>query len=393
MMFYVGDSFNGKRIFKFLDIKVLMLLMFVCLVNLSLNYVVNAATIDDVRELAGKGRLDESFSAAEQRRIELEYKKVESYNRVVAMLGSDDVFSDVVKQRLKLDMEIEKQRQELIKVFTTGGSVHEVLSEKVKLDNLRYEKEKLRPYVLDDIDMNPVPNVWKSKYEKAMSISKEITSYKDIGEIGVDMKSPVRGHFYITSPFGLRVHPVTYELRMHNGLDLWGKTGTDVLAAWNGEVVGVYETERGGKTIEIEHDKGLRTRYLHLSEILVKKGQKVKQYDLIGKVGATGVVTGPHLHFEVILDGEPVNPIFFFGSNGVKAMQEYLSNYSDNDYLELKSLLAQVKDRPKNMENKKKEVEKIKREIFRKTGDVPKGSKKIVVEKGYYLPSPADVVD
>lgn len=122
------------------------------------------------------------------------------------------------------------------------------------------------------------------------------------------LQVPIKDTFRYSSPFGPRRHPVTGRWAMHAGLDLAAVTGTKVYAPATGKVI--YAARRGsfGKLVEIRHSFGYRTRYAHLNEILVKRGDVVKPGDLIGKVGSTGRSTGPHLHYEILYGKKPLNP-------------------------------------------------------------------------------------
>nr|MCU0269336.1 peptidoglycan DD-metalloendopeptidase family protein [Acidimicrobiales bacterium] len=113
----------------------------------------------------------------------------------------------------------------------------------------------------------------------------------------------------IASPFGPRLHPVYNVVRMHNGADLDGAMGEEIFAVADGEVL--FAEERGGygNTVVIDHGFGLGTLYAHQSELLVSAGDRVVRGQVIGRVGSTGVSTGPHLHFEVRVFGQPVNPM------------------------------------------------------------------------------------
>ena len=113
--------------------------------------------------------------------------------------------------------------------------------------------------------------------------------------------------------FGGRNHPVLRVFRQHKGIDLGAKTGTPVYATANGRVVRDGDSGRGyGLQVLIDHDFGYKTRYAHLSKILVTPGQVVKRGELIGEVGSTGLSSGPHLHYEVIYMNRPVDPINYF---------------------------------------------------------------------------------
>jgi murein DD-endopeptidase MepM/ murein hydrolase activator NlpD len=103
----------------------------------------------------------------------------------------------------------------------------------------------------------------------------------------------------ITSGFGLRIHPLKGQPEFHAGVDLGASLGTPVLAALSGKVVSAGSLGDLGITVVLEHAGGRRTRYGHLSQVAVTPGEGVKQGSLIGYVGATGAVTGPHLHFEL----------------------------------------------------------------------------------------------
>ncbi len=118
---------------------------------------------------------------------------------------------------------------------------------------------------------------------------------------------PVPGWF--TSPFGYRVDPFTGRQELHAGLDIAAPIGTPVMAPADG-VVSYIGYEAGyGKLLVIDHGYGVRTRYGHNSQIYVQLGQKVKRHDIISAVGSTGRSTGPHLHYEVRVNGVPVNPL------------------------------------------------------------------------------------
>ena len=116
---------------------------------------------------------------------------------------------------------------------------------------------------------------------------------------------PLIGSAVVTSPFGWRLHPVMGSWLMHAGRDLAAPEGTPVVAALNGRVTSSGLAGGYGLAIEIEHDgPRRRTLYGHLSELYVKEGQTVRQGEVIGRVGSTGLSTGPHLHFEVRMPQE-----------------------------------------------------------------------------------------
>jgi murein DD-endopeptidase MepM/ murein hydrolase activator NlpD len=114
---------------------------------------------------------------------------------------------------------------------------------------------------------------------------------------------------YVSAPFGERIDPITGGHEFHKGLDLDGQIGDPIHAAADGIVMRAEFDNGGyGNVVDIDHGNGYATRYGHCSKLLVKVGDLVHAGDVIAKVGATGHATGPHLHFEVWINGAPVNP-------------------------------------------------------------------------------------
>jgi murein DD-endopeptidase MepM/ murein hydrolase activator NlpD len=118
---------------------------------------------------------------------------------------------------------------------------------------------------------------------------------------------PIR-NYMLTSSFGFRYDPFHGGAATHTGLDMAGSTGEPVMAAASGTVVRAGRFGAYGNAIDIDHGRGITTRYGHLSRINVKVGEKVDMGERIGAVGSTGRSTGPHLHYEVRIDGRAVNP-------------------------------------------------------------------------------------
>ena len=130
---------------------------------------------------------------------------------------------------------------------------------------------------------------------------------------------PVESYSHISSRFGERIHPITGELKNHNGMDIAANMGTAVYAADGGKVVLAEWYGGYGNCIMIDHGNGYKTLYGHLSYIGVKSGQAVTQGTTIGQVGSTGNSTGPHLHFEVYLNGSRIDPERFYSGLNISA--------------------------------------------------------------------------
>lgn len=117
----------------------------------------------------------------------------------------------------------------------------------------------------------------------------------------------------ITSPFGMRYHPLDHVWRQHNGVDIPAPTGTNIGAARSGTVIEVGYNSARGNYLKVQHDDGLVTLYQHCNSILAQQGDKVAQDQTIATVGSTGKVTGPHLHLEVWKNGKAVDPMQYLG--------------------------------------------------------------------------------
>ncbi len=121
---------------------------------------------------------------------------------------------------------------------------------------------------------------------------------------------------YFGSSFGLRFHPILKVVRPHEGIDLTAPRGTPIYATAGGTVLQAgYRAGGFGKKILLDHGYGYRTLYGHCSEVLVSPGQRVKRGEVIGRVGSTGLSKSPHLHYEVHVNGRPVNPINYYSSD------------------------------------------------------------------------------
>lgn len=117
----------------------------------------------------------------------------------------------------------------------------------------------------------------------------------------------------LASGYGMRIHPILKVRKMHKGVDFAAPKGTPIYATGDGVVLSVKTVFGGyGKHIEIDHGFGFVTRYAHMNEFKVRRGQKIKRGDLIGTVGNTGSSTAPHVHYEILKDGKFVNPVNYF---------------------------------------------------------------------------------
>lgn len=140
--------------------------------------------------------------------------------------------------------------------------------------------------------------------------------WRNISNVQTEFIAPVDGPF--SSPFGLRRFFNKQPRRPHSGLDIAAASGTPIHAAAEGIISNTGNYFFNGNAVFIDHGQGLITMYFHLSKIMVKAGQKVNQGDVIGKVGMTGRVTGPHLHWSVNLNNTRVEPTLFLPALSLK---------------------------------------------------------------------------
>ena len=116
----------------------------------------------------------------------------------------------------------------------------------------------------------------------------------------------------ISAGYGYRMHPILKYKKMHEGIDFSAPTGTPVYATGQAEVIAARRSGGYGKLVVLDHGFGYKTFYAHLSKFNVVRGQRVDRGDVIGKLGNTGLSTGPHLHYEIQKSNEAINPINYF---------------------------------------------------------------------------------
>jgi len=165
--------------------------------------------------------------------------------------------------------------------------------------------------VSDAIDIADVV-LKKFEFEKTQydEISSKLKQNEDLFE-SIPAIVPTEGH-YISESYGMRMHPILKIKKMHTGIDIINNVGTSVKASGKGKVVFAGVKGGYGLTVEIDHGFGYQTIYAHLSKINVKEGQIVNRNQLIAKSGNSGLSSGPHLHYEVLHNGQNLNPAEFF---------------------------------------------------------------------------------
>ncbi|QGQ98836.1 M23 family metallopeptidase [Paenibacillus psychroresistens] len=226
-------------------------------------------------------------------------------NLLISELNSTEALMNKSKEKeVKYIMELDSKYRSIVSNIENKRQARKVWMEQTKLNNTVPVKNADQ----DKSKMNALSNLvdeQRDKYHRAIT-------YSDLGEI-TNFKSPLEIPVIVTSPFGVRMDPLTNSImKFHKGLDMHAPLDTSVLAAFNGYVEEASQNSQIGNYVIIDHGNGIKTLYGHLNSYHVVKGQKVTQYEIIAKSGNSGTeTTGPHLHFGVFINGNAVDPEVF----------------------------------------------------------------------------------
>ena len=226
-----------------------------------------------------------------------------------------DLLKRVIRQDYDLVQEVlaEKQEMEQTRIrLERDRAAQSELAEKARIaKDIRVEKQRKRQALIDRMKSDKA--VYDKQYDELMAASKQVeqmirnSAYRMPTTAGSGgMLWPLSGP--VTSEFGWRVHPIFGTSRFHSGLDIGGDYGLPICAAQSGVVSYAGWISGYGNTVMIEHGGGIVTLYGHNQSLAVGVGQQVSQGEVIAYCGSTGNSTGPHCHFEVRQNGEPVSP-------------------------------------------------------------------------------------
>lgn len=233
-------------------------------------------------------------------RFEFLKRLIENDNQLLAELQAERETLEKKKQELLVAQQNaintkvqQQQKKEQLQIASTRS---QELVRQLERDKASYQK------ALDDLE------------RESKLIEQEIRRLQSKGgQKPSKLSWPTPGYNRVTSNYGSRIHPITRVKSFHTGIDIGAPQGHNLLATASGTVLFAGWRGAYGNAIIIDHGGSMSTFYGHLSVISVKAGQTVKMNEVIGKVGSTGWSTGPHVHFEVRLDGEHTNPKPYLG--------------------------------------------------------------------------------
>ncbi len=252
----------------------------------------------------GSTSLEESVS-----KIDNEPDKMYMEKAIEKVVNYDTgIIEALERDRIALEEQKAKLDEENVRLASLKADLE------VKLATLNTTKEKRTSYLSAlQNDHKELEKSIDDMNAEADKLAKEIAAAasKNTKYTGGKMTWPLPGYYYITSPFGNRLHPILKVYKLHTGVDIAGSgcNGKPVVAAASGTVIVAKYNAAYGNYVVIDHGGGITTLYAHSSKIEVKAGDKVKAGQEIMKVGTTGYSTGPHLHFEVRENGKYVDPI------------------------------------------------------------------------------------
>lgn len=233
----------------------------------------------------------------------------ELFSRLQMMSVVKENDEKLIREISMLQENTELQKQDKI------AELNEKADQLKKINNSYENTKSSRAKTVTDIETNTSRLKQLEQKEDEMiaqskQLEKQLTQLLDKTKkyAGGVMLWPTPGYTRISSPYGMRVHPIYKVKKMHTGIDIDAPSGAKIVAANSGKVIMAGWNGGYGNCVIIDHGGGMATLYAHQSKILVSVGDTVEKGQTIGKVGSTGLSTGPHLHFEVRKDGETKNP-------------------------------------------------------------------------------------
>jgi murein DD-endopeptidase MepM/ murein hydrolase activator NlpD len=239
-------------------------------------------------------KIVEQQSAMEQQR-----KQIQSFAQTINDLKSSLIALNEFETKLRIIANLEHKADQA-SLFSIGGSMPEDLDTDLPLSD---DHDRLTRQMHQHVkQVNQASTVQSQSFENLL------LSLKDKRNVLAATPSLRPAPGWVSSDFGYRVSPFTGRREVHKGLDIANREGTPIIAPADGVVTSTEDKWLMGNTITIDHGFGMVTRYGHTKKMLKKPGERVKRGEVIALMGNTGRSTGPHVHYEVRLNGVPVNP-------------------------------------------------------------------------------------
>ncbi len=235
--------------------------------------------------------------------IQSQRRQIQEFANEINSLKSHLVTLNNFEKKIRIIANIEKT-DDSNNIFGVGGSMPEDLDAQLPLMEKHNSLMRDMHEQIDELNRASIHQ--KGEFE---SLLKSLEDQQNLLASTPAIRPISRGEkSWITSSFGFRVSPFTGQREFHQGFDISSRKGTPIMATADGVVTFAGNKGLLGKTIIIDHGHGMVTRYGHCQKFLKKRGEKVKRWEPIALVGNTGRSTGPHVHYEVHLNGIPVNP-------------------------------------------------------------------------------------
>ena len=270
----------------------------------SLNYWAVIFQAESFTDLLDRMNMIREIAEADRCRMERLAEAAQAVEDARLALETEKENLELAREKLQSDETLLAQKRE-----EADALLRELISRGEEYEALLEENEEAEQALLEQIAQKE-DELDEAKYREWLETY--VPPAADDGSTGSvntsGWMSPLRS-YTLTSPFGMRTHPITGEYKMHNGIDMAAPEGTPIYAAKGGQVSVAAYSSSAGNYVQIDHGGGYRSVYMHMTDYTVKAGQYVAQGQLIGYVGNTGASKGNHLHFGISLNGSYVNPI------------------------------------------------------------------------------------
>jgi murein DD-endopeptidase MepM/ murein hydrolase activator NlpD len=257
----------------------------------------------NLKGVASQHQNRELHISSQLEEIRHQRKQIQEFASEINALKAKLLALNSFEKKIRIIANIEKPN-ESEGIFGVGGSIPEDLNAQIPLKEKHFSLMRNMHEQIEEIGRASV-----GQQEELASLLKSLEDQQNLLASTPAIR-PLSGNakFWITSRFGYRKSPFTGRRELHKGLDIASRKGTHIVATADGVVTFAGKKGLLGMTIVIDHGHGMKTRYGHNHKLLKKRGDKVKRWEPIALMGSTGRSTGPHTHYEVHLNGIPVNP-------------------------------------------------------------------------------------